>query len=121
MVFAAATEWRETMEQLETIRTYWNTRADGYSRSVMEEIAEAGNDGSYWTTLIDAYLPQTDHPKILDLGCGPGFFTMLLGQKGCQMTAFDYSDGMLAQAKQNAASVGVTAEFVQGDAQDLPF
>ena len=37
------------------------------------------------------------------------------------MTAFDYSDKMLAQAKQNAASVGVTAEFVQGDAQNLPF
>lgn len=121
MVFAAATEWRETMEQLETIRTYWNTRADGYSRSVMEEIAEAGNDGSYWTTLIDAYLPQTDHPKILDLGCGPGFFTMLLGQRGCQMTAFDYSDEMLRQAELNAASVGVNAVFVQGDAQMLPF
>lgn len=37
------------------------------------------------------------------------------------MTAFDYSDGMLNQAKQNAASAGVTAEFVQGDAQKLPF
>ena len=37
------------------------------------------------------------------------------------MTAFDYSDGMLNQAKQNAAFAGVTAEFVQGDAQKLPF
>ena len=26
------------MEQLETIRSYWNTRADGYSKSVMEEM-----------------------------------------------------------------------------------
>ena len=109
------------MKQLETIRSYWNTRADGYSKSVMEEMEDAQKEGTYWKTLLDTYLPKEDNPKVLDLGCGPGFFTMLLGQKGCQMTAFDYSDGMLAQAKQNAASVGVTAEFVQGDAQDLPF
>lgn len=109
------------MKQLETIRSYWNTRADGYSKSVMEEMEDAQKEGTYWKTLLDTYLPKEDNSKVLDLGCGPGFFTMLLGQKGCQMTAFDYSDGMLAQAKQNAASVGVTAEFVQGDAQDLPF
>ena len=29
------------MEQLETIRSYWNTRADGYSKSVMEEMEDA--------------------------------------------------------------------------------
>ena len=109
------------MEQLETIRSYWNTRADGYSKSVMEEMEDAQKEGTYWKILLDTYLPKGDNPKVLDLGCGPGFFTMLLGQKGCQMTAFDYSDKMLAQAKQNAASVGVTAEFVQGDAQNLPF
>lgn len=40
---------------------------------------------------------------------------MMLGQRGCRLTAFDYSDGMLNQAKQNAASAGVTAEFVQGE------
>lgn len=28
------------MEQLETIRSYWNTRADGYSKSVMEEMED---------------------------------------------------------------------------------
>ena len=109
------------MEQLETIRSYWNTRADGYSKSVMEEMEDAQKEGTYWKILLDTYLPKGDNPKVLDLGCGPGFFTMLLGQKGCQMTAFDYSDKMLAQAKQNVASVGVTAEFVQGDAQNLPF
>lgn len=109
------------MEQLETIRSYWNTRADGYSKSVMEEMEDAQKEGTYWKILLDTYLPKGDNPKVLDLGCGPGFFTMLLGQKDCQMTAFDYSDKMLAQAKQNAASVGVTAEFVQGDAQNLPF
>ena len=82
------------MEQLETIRAYWNTRANGYSKSVMEEIEEAGKEGTYWKTLLDKYLPKEDNPKVLDLGCGPGFFTMLLGQKGCRMTAFDYSDAI---------------------------
>ena len=81
------------MEQLETIRSYWNTRADGYSKSVMEEMEDAQKEGTYWKILLDTYLPKGDNPKVLDLGCGPGFFTMLLGQKDCQMTAFDYSAG----------------------------
>ena len=109
------------MNQLETIRSYWNTRANGYSRSVMEEMEDAQKAGSYWETLLNQALPKTEHPKVLDLGCGPGFFTMLLGQRGCQMTAFDYSDEMLNQARKNVASVGVEATFVQGDAQNLPF
>ena len=33
------------MEQLETIRSYWNTRADGYSKSVMEEMEDAQKEG----------------------------------------------------------------------------
>ena len=40
------------MAQLETIRNYWNTRADGYSRSVMEEMEDAQKEGTYWNKLI---------------------------------------------------------------------
>lgn len=67
---------RRHMEQLETIRSYWNTRADGYSKSVMEEMEDAQKEGTYWKTLLDKYLPKADNPKVLDLGCGPGFFTI---------------------------------------------
>ena len=38
------------MEQLETIRAYWNTRANGYSKSVMEEMEDARKEGTYWKT-----------------------------------------------------------------------
>ena len=77
------------MEQLETIRSYWNTRADGYSKSVMEEMEDAQKEGTYWKTLLDKYLPKADNPKVLDLGCGPGFFTMMLGQRGCHNPVFE--------------------------------
>ena len=39
------------MKQLETIRSYWNTRADGYSTSVREEMEDAQKEGTYWQTL----------------------------------------------------------------------
>ena len=51
------------MEQLETIRSYWNTRADGYSKSVMEEMEDAQKEGTYWKILLDTYLPKGDKPK----------------------------------------------------------
>ena len=70
------------MEQLETIRSYWNTRADGYSKSVMEEMEDAQKEGTYWKILLDTYLPKGDNPKVLDLGCGPGFFYNAVWSEG---------------------------------------
>ena len=43
-------------------------------KSVMEEMEDAQKEGTYWKTLLDTYLPKEDNPKVLDLGCGPGFF-----------------------------------------------
>ena len=65
--------------------------------------------------------PLEDHPRVLDLGCGPGFFTVLLALQGYHVTAVDYTENMLAQAKANATRYGVQATFLQMDAQDLSF
>jgi len=47
---------------------------------------------------------------VLDLGCGPGFFTLemarLVGPAG-RVTAADLQEGMLAKAKQKLAAAGL--------------
>lgn len=67
--------------------------------------------------------PNEGAPRILDIGCGPGFFEILLGEAGCAIQAVDASPAMLRQAEDNLASVGLagTARFQEADAAALPF
>ena len=68
---------------------------------------------------------QTDgrKPRALDLGCGPGFFSILFAQMGCVVDAVDASDEMLARARANAESEGQgeAIAFHAGDVTALPF
>lgn len=106
------------MNQLENIRNYWNIRADGYSRSVCEELKESGGK---WAEKLEKVLGSASGKKALDIGCGPGMFSVILTQLGCEVTAFDYSEEMLARARKNVEQTGKSAVFVRGDAQNLPF
>lgn len=108
------------MSYLEQIKDYWNTRAEGYSKSVAEELAESRTqwERRFLSLLGDKNLKGK---KGLDIGCGPGMFTIVLSGLGIDMTAFDYSEEMLERARKNAAAAGVSPVFVRGDATKLPF
>lgn len=65
------------------------------------------------------YLPPAP-AKILDIGGGPGRYTIALAQLGYEVTLFDLSRGCLELAKQKAQEAGVkVAGFEHGDARDL--
>jgi len=70
---------------------------------------------------MERYLEGHDVRDILDVGCGPGFYSMLFGSKGYSVTGIDYSDGMVEEARKNAKDRGVEADFLVMDAQDLQF
>lgn len=107
------------MMYLEDIKRYWNKRAYGYSMSTQEELI--GDSFEYHTKILTEGAPIGSNLKCLDIGCGPGLFSTLLAKMGHTVTAFDYSEEMLAQAKMNFEECNVTVEIVQGDAQNLPF
>ncbi len=67
-------------ERLEEIRGYWNQRAKGYTRSNQEELG--GEDRIYWKDQLRQSLKGRNYKKVLDIGCGPGFFSILLAQMG---------------------------------------
>jgi 2-polyprenyl-3-methyl-5-hydroxy-6-metoxy-1,4-benzoquinol methylase len=55
---------------------------------------------------------------VLDVGCGPGHFSITLAQRGAgQVTGIDFADGMLKIAAQHAekAGVGRTCKFKVAD------
>ncbi|WP_299686496.1 malonyl-ACP O-methyltransferase BioC [uncultured Vibrio sp.] len=57
--------------------------------------------------------------KVLDLGCGTGYFSEQLLQRGADVVCADLSVGMLAKAEQRCGS-SVTL-YQEADAEQLPF
>jgi 2-polyprenyl-6-hydroxyphenyl methylase / 3-demethylubiquinone-9 3-methyltransferase len=59
--------------------------------------------------------------RVLDVGCGGGFASEHLARAGAKVTGLDQSNGALDRARHHAGQVGLTIDYVQGDAQELPF
>jgi demethylmenaquinone methyltransferase/2-methoxy-6-polyprenyl-1,4-benzoquinol methylase len=55
--------------------------------------------------------------KILDIAAGTGSSSRLLVDKGAEVTALDFSHGMIKQGRKQNKNIN----FVQGDALKLPF
>ena len=108
---------RQTLEQ---IRQYWNSRAEGYTLSNREEL-EDEHRIFLWEQQIRRALNGRVCRHVLDVGCGPGFFSVLLARLGYEVTAVDYTENMLTEARKNAAHYGVDIDFRRMDAQKLDF
>lgn len=52
----------------------------------------------------------------LEMGCGKGRNSIWLAQQGCSMTAFDFSDAAITEAKNRAGKVSKQIEFLLHDA-----
>lgn len=59
--------------------------------------------------------------KILDLPCGTGRFSRLLGERGYSIVQADVSLEMIQFARERGGSSSWTGGFVRCDAEDLPF
>jgi len=68
---------------------------------------------------IDKALDLAPDESLLDIGTGPGDFPLRVRRSGHRgrIVGIDSSPGMIAQAK----SAGVEVEFLEADAQSLPF
>lgn len=108
---------------------YWNERARSYSNGVLGELAD--DRKLRWTAALDeasrdiALKAATERrtPLACDLGCGPGFFTILLSELGFAVEAVDASPSMIERARGNVSRAVPDADvrFHVGDVLSLPF
>ncbi len=108
-----------SMGRLDDIRGYWTMRAEGYSESVTDSIDSGRSD--HWLHIIREQLEPGRSLRVLDIGTGPGFFPIVLGREGHDVTGIDCCDGMLDQARENCSRYGVDARLERMDAQHLDF
>jgi ubiquinone/menaquinone biosynthesis C-methylase UbiE len=59
--------------------------------------------------------------RVLDVATGTGNAALAAARRGCDAVGLDFSPVQLEAARARAASEGLDAEFVEGDAQSLPF
>ena len=98
---------------LKEISDYWDKRAEGYSLSINEEFESEVRER--WIAKINKYRPTPDKMRCLELGCGPGFLSILLALNGNEVTSIDCSDEMLGRAKENAEKMGAEIDFKKMD------
>ena len=107
-------------------RNYWSKRAATYSFDIREE--ELGGALHHiWFETIDTIIGShfCEKPResisVLDIGTGPGFFSIILAEAGYKVTAIDLSPSMLDEAKKNSGILASKIAFQEMNAEELRF
>ena len=58
---------------------------------------------------------------LLDVACGTGNATIPAAREGARVTGLDFSPELLEIARERASDAMVEVEWIEGDAQELPF
>ena len=106
-------------------QTYWTRRAPSYSEVHQDELHTMQHTiwGSVLQTRLDSCYPHRRRQdiRVLDIGTGPGFFAILLAEKGYRVTAVDYTESMLEEARKNAGTLQKYIDFQCMNVEKLGF
>ena len=86
----------------------------GNYAAVAERISKAGE------AVIEAAGIEPGH-EVLDVACGTGNATIPAAKAGARVTGLDFAPRLLEIARERCADAMVEIDFVEGDAQELPF
>lgn len=106
-------------ERKERIVHYWEKRSGDFLTHKREELHSAMAER--WMKEIRAQLPAGERLRILDVGCGAGFFSVLLAKEGHRVTGVDLTPDMIENAKILAAEENADCEFIVMDAENVDF
>lgn len=112
-------------------------RGEGRAMSSSSRSGEWFGDDELWEAFYPMMFPAkrfADSPRetdeilalagrssgsVLDLACGPARISVLLAQRGFEVTGVDRSPFLLARAKDRAAELGVKLELVHSDMREF--
>ena len=59
--------------------------------------------------------------KVLDVAAGNGMITLAAARRWCDVTSTDYVPALLEAGRTRAAAEGLSVDFIEADAENLPF
>jgi SAM-dependent methyltransferase len=92
-------------------KTMWGA---GNYAAVAERISDVGE-------LVVERAGAEPGMELLDVACGAGNATIPAARDGARVTGLDFSPDLLAVARERAADAMVEVDWVEGDAQEMPF
>lgn len=104
-----------TFQANKQVNQYWNSPEcvakydDNHAEGIGVEL-----DDTVWTQEFKTYLPPAP-ARVLDLGCGTGFASVLLAQLGYDVTGLDQSENMLKEALKKIQERQVKVQLIQGN------
>lgn len=103
----------------EQINRDWSESSENYDSIIFNELNSFRAEA--WQKQILSKFPEGKALDILDIGCGPGFFSIILSQMGHNVIGIDGAEGMLDKARSNIARTGSSASIQEMDANYLDF
>ncbi len=108
-----------TYDLKEALRIEWDGSSGGYDAQHSHGI-QTQEERQAWIDLFRSITPAGSL-DILDVGCGTGEISMVLGEMGHRVTGIDLSKGMLDKARKKAGLTDYRVGFFTGDAEALTF
>lgn len=109
---------KESDDRKQKITKYWTKRSDSFQEQRRAELHD--DIAQRWLKEILQYVPKK-RLKILDVGCGSGFFTILMAQQGHEVIGVDLTADMITRARELAAEEKADCTFQVMDAENLEF
>ena len=106
-------------ERKERIVHYWGQRSESFLSQRREELHDPISER--WLIEIHRFIPEKKPLKILDVGCGTGYFSILLAKEGHQVTGIDLTPEMIENAKALAEEEQADCVFQVMDAEHPDF
>lgn len=120
-----------TNPTIDSVKAFWEASPLWTGESQFQPGTKSFYDEHRATVIGDCFAGKLDSrifPKgqskavVLDLGCGPGFWTVELGKVGVgKLVAADLTNAAIQLAKKRCEIFGVEAEFRQENAEQLTF
>lgn len=102
----------------EKIENKWTEDSGDYNDITQKQLSNR-KVVNYWTKELKKLLGQRPL-RILEVGCGPGFMSILMARLGHEVKAIDGASGMVKKAEENFKRQNVQVEICQEDAVTLP-
>lgn len=117
------------MKAVEQVRNFWETNPlwtgesqhETGTKEYFEEHRDVYVKDCFAGALDPRIFPDQDHNhRVLDLGCGPGFWTIELAKRGCTgIMAADLTEAAIQLARRRCSIYEVEAEFSEQNAEKL--
>ena len=102
-----------------TIKSYWDRRSSTFDLSPGHTLSSKKEEDAWKALFLDKIGPGDK--RVLDVGVGTGFLSIMLAEIGYSVVGVDLSEEMIKNARKKMDARGLKVRLEVGDAEALPF